>query len=31
MDKLINILSYKVVKLELENKSLPKQNAQGNN
>lgn len=31
MDKLIWSLSHKVVKLELENKSLPKQNAQGNN
>lgn len=31
MDKLIKSLSHKVVKLELENKSLPKSNAQGNN
>lgn len=31
MDKLIRSLSHKVVKLELENKSLPKQNAQGKN
>ncbi len=31
MNKLIKILSHKVVKLKLDNKSLPKQNAQGNN
>ena len=31
MDKLIKSLSHKVVNLELENESLPKQNAQGNN
>lgn len=31
MDTLIKNLSYKLVKLELENKSLPKQNAQGHN
>jgi len=31
MDKLMKILSHKMVKIELENKSLQKQNAQGNN
>lgn len=31
MDKLIKILSEKVVKLELENKGLLKSYAQGNN
>ena len=31
MDKLIKSLSHNVVKLELENKSLLKQNAQGHN
>lgn len=31
MDKLVRILSHKLVKLDLENKSLAKKNSQGNN